>query len=80
MLKFERPIEALFPITKQGHYLASASIAGMHSDVIKAHQDWINFVAHEGGINDFRFFEVLESSRNAAASFYGCKKEENDCS
>lgn len=65
-----------FPITEQGAYLKSASISGVHNDVLKEMQHWLEDIAHYAAINEGRFFDLLQHSKAVMSDFLGCTSDD----
>lgn len=63
-------------VTQKGTYLKNASIAGTHERVLAKMHQWQTSMAHEAGMNEGRFFDLLMDTKDIIARFIGASSEE----
>lgn len=65
-----------YPVTQKGTYLKSASISGAHNQVLKKMHEWQTSMAVEAGINELRFFNLLQETKEVLSRFIGANPDE----
>ncbi len=68
-------IRAQYPVTKDSIYLKSASIGGMHKQVLEEIISWEQSIAYKAAIDEKRFGDLVFSARDTAAKFLNCSPE-----
>jgi selenocysteine lyase/cysteine desulfurase len=69
-------IREYYPIVGHGVYLKNASISAIHRDVLKEMQFWQEDIANRAAIDEGRFFELLQHSKEVISNFLNCLPED----
>jgi cysteine desulfurase / selenocysteine lyase len=64
-----------YPITHKNCYLKTASIGGMHQDVLAEILKWEKSIAYEGAIQEQRFGDLIFKTRDQVAQFINCQPD-----
>lgn len=65
-----------YPVLKRGAYLMNAAVGAVHLETAKMIQSFSQETLNSAAIKDIRYFNLLEETREVAASFLNLTKEE----
>jgi len=69
-------LRSYYPVTRDKTYLKSASIGGIHQDVLNTITSWEHSIATDAGVHEERFGELVFSSRDQVATFLNTSAEQ----